>query len=102
MYRFFKLILIALFIFGLQSCIVSRKKYDDILAQKVKTEGELIEKSEQLQKAEDELKELNATLEKMRADTASLNADVRSSTQRLTELNKDYDQLNGFYKNLLN
>ena len=47
--------------FFLSSCIVTKKKYDDVLAQKVKTEGELAEKSKQLDDANKSLKSLMKT-----------------------------------------
>lgn len=86
----------------LSSCIVSKKKYDDILAQKVKSDGELAEKSAALEKTNKELADLNKSLAQLKSDTTSLGQGVRSSSQKLAELNKEYDQLNAYYKNLLN
>lgn len=89
-------------VFLLSSCIVSKKKYDDMLAQKVKADGELAEKVAALDKANNELTDLNNTLSQLKSDTASLGQDVRTTSQRLADLNKEYDQLNAYYKNLLN
>lgn len=94
--------LLFLSIFLLSSCIVSKKKYDDMLAQKVKADGELAEKAAALDKANNELADLNTTLSQLKSDTASLGQDVRTTSQRLADLNKEYDQLNAYYKNLLN
>jgi chemotaxis protein MotB len=47
------------------SCIVTKKKFDDVLAQKVKAEGELSEKTNQLDKANASIKDLNETLTKL-------------------------------------
>ena len=88
--------------FFLSSCIVTKKKYDDVLAQKVKTEGELAEKSKQLDDANKSLKSLNENLNKLKQDTTDLNQTYRATSQKLTDLNKEYDQLNAYYKNLLN
>lgn len=88
--------------FFLSSCIVSKKKYDDVLAQKVKTEGELADKSKQLESADASLKNLNEALQKLKQDTTDLNQTYRATSQKLTALNKEYDQLNAYYKNLLN
>lgn len=87
--------------FFLSSCIVSKKKYDDVLAQKVKTEGELGDKTKQLEAANASLKNLNETLNKLKQDTTDLNQSYRATSQKLSELNKEYDQLNAYYKNLL-
>jgi len=86
----------------LSSCIVTKKKFDDVLAQKVKAEGELAERNNQLDKANASLKELNETLEKLKQDTADISQTYRTTSQKLTDLNKEYDQLNSYYKNLLN
>lgn len=88
--------------FFLSSCIVTKKKYDDVLAQKVKTEGELAEKSKQLDEANKSLKSLNETLNKLKQDTTDLNQTYRATSQKMNDLNKEYDQLNAYYKNLLN
>lgn len=73
-----------------------------MLAQKVKADGELAEKAAALDKANNELVDLNTTLSQLKNDTASLGQDVRTTSQRLADLNKEYDQLNAYYKNLLN
>lgn len=100
MQKFFKLIFLTVFI--LQGCIVSKKKFDDVLAQKVKTEGDLAEKSAQLEKANNDLKDLNDQVKKLKSDTTELGESYRSSSRKLEDLNKEYDQLNAYYKNLLN
>jgi chemotaxis protein MotB len=86
----------------LSSCIVSKKKFDDVLAQKIKTEGELAERTSQLDKANASLKELNEALAKLKQDTTDLNQTYRATSAKLDGLNKEYDQLNSYYKNLLN
>jgi chemotaxis protein MotB len=85
----------------LSSCIVSKKKYDDMLAQKVKAEGELGETSRKLEKTEADLKDLTEKAEQLKKDTASLGDAVRSNLQKLDDLGKEYAQLNTFYKNLV-
>jgi chemotaxis protein MotB len=96
------LLIFFLVSFVSSSCIVAKKKYDDMLAQKVKTEGELAEKSKQLGQANADLDDLNKKLAKLREDTTSLGIDYRTTTQKLDVLNKEYEQLNSYYKNLLN
>lgn len=86
----------------LQGCIVSKKKFDDLLAQKVKADGELAETSSRLEKANAELGALNSALEQLKQDTAQLGDARRLSAQKLETLNSDYEQLNAYYKNLLN
>ena len=97
---FFRLLFLLFFV--LQGCIVSKKKYDDILAQKVKSEGELIEKTASLDKATKDLADLNSSLMDLKKDTTELGSQFRSTTQRLADLSKEHEQLNAYYKNLLN
>lgn len=97
---FFKLIILTVLLTS-QSCIVAKKKYDDMLAQKVKAEGELFEKQEQLSKAEKRLAELEAAQAKLAADTASLGDQKRLTQKQLADLNTEYDKLNAYYKNLM-
>ena len=83
------------------SCIVSKKKFDDMLAQKVKAEGELSDKTDKLDKANADLTELGGQMKKLKQDTTELNENVRASTKKLKSLNMEYEQLNSFYKNSL-
>ena len=83
------------------SCIVSKKKFDDMLAQKIKAEGELTDRNNQLDKANASLAELNESTKKMQEDTTSLGQTYRANQKKLAGLNKEYDMLNGNYKNLL-
>jgi len=95
------LLIFFLVSFVFSSCIVSKKKYDDILAQKVKTDGEFAEKSQQLDKANADVEDLNKKLAQLKEDTTSLGVDYRTTSQKLEVLNKEYEQLNSYYKNLL-
>ena len=86
----------------LSSCIVSKKKYDDILAQKIKADGELVQKNKQLDSASNTVASLNGKLTKLKQDTTDLAADNKATGKKLATLSKDHDQLNAIYKNLLN
>ena len=97
-----KIILLFLLFFSLEGCIVSKKKFDDLLAQKVKADGELMEKTANLDKANSDLSDLQAAMAKMKSDTTEMGEMLRSTSQKLEGLNTEYDQLNAYYKNLLN
>ncbi len=75
----------------LSSCIVTKKKYDDMLAQKVKLEAELAERNAELERQ----------VKKLVEDTTLLAGDVQAKAERINQLSKEYDQLNTYYKNLL-
>lgn len=99
--RKYPLLLLFLFL-GFQGCIVSKKKYDDLLAQKVKSEGELAEANERLTKANSDITALNEQVSALKGDTSNLGENLRNTSQKLDQLNSEYEQLNSFYKNLLN
>jgi chemotaxis protein MotB len=94
--------LLILVVIVLQGCIVSKKKYDDILAQKVKTEGELADRDKELDSANSELSRANTALAQLKGDTLDLGESLRANNEKLASLNHEYDQLNAYYKNLLN
>jgi chemotaxis protein MotB len=96
-----KFLLTALPILILSSCIVSKKKYDDMLAQKVSMEADLADKHNQLTKATADLKDLNEKLSQLQSDTTNRGIDFRNTRQKLSTLEKEHDQLNTYYKNLM-
>ncbi|HEY9048679.1 MAG TPA: OmpA family protein [Ohtaekwangia sp.] len=83
------------------SCIVSKKKYDELLAQKIRTEADLADRSAQLDKANLNLDSLSQVLKKLKEDTTSLGIEKRNKSQRLAELEKEHSKLNNNYKNLV-
>lgn len=94
-------LIFALCLLIFSSCIVSKKKYDDLLAQKVRTEADLADKASQLEKASGDLKDLEEKLKQLKEDTTNLGIDVRSTGQKLASLEKEHAQLNVYYKNLM-
>jgi chemotaxis protein MotB len=86
----------------LTSCVVSKKKYDALLAQKVRMEADLSDRSSQFEKASADLDVLTEELKKLKEDTTNLGIDKRNNAQRLAQLEKDHEKLNSSYKNLLN
>jgi chemotaxis protein MotB len=87
--------------FFLSSCIVTKKKYDDVLAQVIKAEGELADRTSQLEKANASNKQLTEAIEDLKNDTTELGISYRASNKKLNELNDEFDKLNSLYKNLL-
>ena len=83
------------------SCIVTKKKYDDLLAQKVRMEADLADRTTSLEKINASLDSIQNVLKKLKSDTTSLGTDKRSTAQRLASLEKEHEQLNTNYKNLL-
>lgn len=85
----------------LSSCIVTKKKYDDLLAQKIRTEADLADRTAELDSTNATLKQLEQTISRLQTDTTNLGAEVRSVSKRLSDLDNEYTQLNTYYKNLL-
>lgn len=95
-------ILVAIFlVIFCSSCIVTKKKYDDLLAQKVSMEADLADKNSRLDKANTDLTDLDAKLKKLKEDTTNLGIDVRNTGSKLASLEKEHAQLNTYYKNLM-
>src|SRR6478736_1614615 len=88
MNRLFFLITLSL-IFS--SCIVSKKKFDDMLAQKIKAEGELSDKTKELDKA-------NESLKKLKQDSIELSQSIQSNNKKLADRTLEYEKLNESYK----
>lgn len=84
------------------SCVVSKKKYDALLAQKISAEADLADRSGQLEKANASLDSLSAQLKKLKDDTVQIRGQKRSTAKKLAELEKEHAQLNAHYKNLMN
>ncbi|HYC84062.1 MAG TPA: OmpA family protein [Chryseosolibacter sp.] len=82
------------------SC-VSKKKYDDLLAQKIKTEADLSDRNAEVDKLNMRANTLDEEVKKLRSDTTATGIELRSTAQKLALLEKDHEQLNTYYKNLL-
>lgn len=100
-FQLMKSIIFSICFLALSSCVVTKRKYDDLLAQKVKTGGDLADVTKRLEKANAELTDLSSAIKKLKEDTVELNDRYRSTDQKLASLNREYDQLNSYYKNLL-
>lgn len=95
-------VVLALFSIILSSCIVSKKKYDDLLAQKVRLDADLADRDTLLSKANTNIQGLDERVKKLSQDTTALGQDARATSSKLSALDKEYNQLSAYYKNLLN
>lgn len=96
------IILILFLLFISSSCIVTKKKYDELLAQKIRTEADLADRTSALDSANLQLQDLDQKIRKLKDDTTSLGKGVRSTGSKMAELEKEHSQLSTYYKNLLN
>ena len=96
-----KVLLSAFLLFFFSSCIVSKKKYDDLLAQKVRMEADLADRNSSLDRANITIADLNELLRQLKEDTTNLGIDLRNTSQKLGSLEREHDQLSINYRNLL-
>lgn len=97
-----RILLSAFLLVIFSSCIVSKKKYDDLLAQKVRMEADLSDRTSALEKADAEVAALQETLRQLKEDTANLGVDLRNTSRKLAQLENEHDHLSSNYRNLLN
>lgn len=83
------------------SCVVTKKKYDDLLAQKVRMEADLADRNASLEKTNAELSSVKEMLDSLKKDTTNLGIDIRNARQKLTSLETEHEQLNTYYTNLM-
>jgi chemotaxis protein MotB len=95
------LITITFFAFIFSSCIVTKKKYDDLLAQKVRLDADVADRDSLLVKANADIQDLDERVTKLALDTTTLEQDIRIKSAKLAEMDTEYNQLNAYYKNLL-
>jgi chemotaxis protein MotB len=96
-----RLIIIFCPLLLLSSCIVTKKKYDDLLAQKVRLEADLNDRNTQLEAANTSIDSLQKLLTSLKGDTTALGNQKRLNNARLAALEKEHQQLNNNYKNLV-
>src|SRR5687768_4967603 len=95
-------ILLSVFLLVIfSSCIVSKKKYDDVLAQKVRMEADLADRNKSLELANADLTDANQKVQQLREDTTNLGIDIRNTSQKLASLEREHNQLSTNYRNLL-
>ena len=93
------LIVISTIIFA--SCVM-QKKYDELLAEKLKLESQLDECQDTLQVTTLKKDSLSVLSEQLLADTAKLGDKIRNTNSELSSLKAEHKQLNEHYNNLLN
>lgn len=97
-----KILLLSFFSFLLTGCIVSKKKFDDMLAQKVKTEADLYDKTAALDTLVKNHSVLEQRFTSLKQDTLKLGNSLRQNQKKLAGLEAEHEQLTSMYKNLLN
>lgn len=73
-----------------------------MLAQKVRTEADLNDKTAALDSLSSNFSKLNQQFDQLKNDTSTLGSSLRSNQKKLAGLEAEHTQLNDLYKNLLN
>ncbi len=90
--------MVTVFIFG----CVSQKKYDDLLSEKLGLEKNLTNAQDSLETAIADISRLRKQVENLKSDTAGLGGYIRKDRKKFNALQKEHQQLQTYYDNLLN
>lgn len=103
MHRLLRLTLISLLgIFILSSCVVSKKKFDDLLTEKVKLEAELNDLNTKITKLETDIADLETELKSTTENRDDIEAELKDKKTALSDLQAEHDELQGYYDNAVN
>ena len=94
--------LVVFFILVVASACVTQKKYDDLLSEKIRLESDLANCKDSLESVTSLADRLEKKVAQLQSDTSTLGGKIRSTQQTLAELNKEHEQLETYYNNLLN
>jgi chemotaxis protein MotB len=102
MHHLFRLTLIGfLSIATLSSCVVSKKKFDELLTEKVKMEGELSDMKAKIDQLEKDIATLKTELQTTTANRDELEAELKKKKTALSDLQAEHDELQGYYDNAI-
>ena len=103
MQRLIRLTIISVLgIVFLSSCVVSKKKFDDLLTEKVKLEGELSDLNTKIAKLETDIADLETELKSTTENRDEIEAELKEKKLALSDLQAEHDELQGYYDNAVN
>ncbi|MFN8415049.1 MAG: OmpA family protein [Cytophagaceae bacterium] len=91
----------AILLFSMNSCIVSKKKYDDMTRMKSALEADKALCDENLEKLKNEYVALQKQLDSLKKQNADLRQDTTDLNMALRKTQTDFDNLNSTYQRLL-
>jgi len=94
------IILVAIYFLVLSGC-VSQKKYDELLSENVKMEGQIDDLTKKLDITNKKIEELNQLLEELTESNDATQTELQETTQKLQLLTSEKDKLKTLYDNLL-
>jgi chemotaxis protein MotB len=84
------------------SCIVPKKQFDELLAEKVKMEADLLDMQGEINSLSSKKDSLEIALETATIDKESIENELRSTRTDLNNLKAEHDKLQTYYNNALN
>jgi chemotaxis protein MotB len=96
------IIITALGLFTLSSCVVSKKKYDELLTENVKMQGELSDLNKKIEQLETDIATLESELKSTTANRDEIEAELKEKRVALSDLQAEHDELQGYYDNAIN
>jgi len=94
------IILVAIYFLVLAGC-VSQKKYDELLSENVKMEGQIDDLTKKLDITNKKIEELNQELEELTESNDATQTELQETTKKLQLLTSEKDKLKTLYDNLL-
>ena len=94
------IILVTTFFLVLTGC-VTQKKYDELLSENVKMEGQINDLTIKLDNTNKKIEELNQQLEELTESENATQKQLQETTQKLQSLTSEKDKLQTLYDNLL-
>ena len=103
MYHFIRFtLIIVLGVFTFSSCIVSKKKFDELLTEKVKLDAELSDLNAKIDQLETDIAALETELKSTTENRDLIEAELKEKKAALSDLQAEHDELQGYYDNAVN
>lgn len=84
------------------SCVVPKKQFDELLAEKVKMEADLLSMQKEMNDLSYKKDSLEVALNTTAADKEAIEDELEKTTAKLSDLQADHDKLQTYYNNALN
>lgn len=93
---------LGLLLLTASSSCVPQKKYNQLLADKVQLEAQKFECDEDLEVARNTIERLDAELAQLKTSSDQIEQELEASSENLEAKTKAYDELEGYYNDLVN
>ena len=84
------------------SCVVPKKQFDELLAEKVKMEADMLDMQTEMSALSNKKDSLEVELETATIDKEAIKKELSTTTSNLNNLKAEHDKLQTYYNNALN